>query len=116
MVGSMRSYSPEQGDIFLMELSPQAGTEMAGPHRVLVLSEKPFNVATGLFMACPITSKIKGSPFEVVVPSGLKAHGCVIASEVRTMDYIARNAKFMEKAPAILVDKVLDIVTTILGK
>ncbi|BCI65999.1 type II toxin-antitoxin system PemK/MazF family toxin [Acetobacter aceti] len=109
------AYAPERGDIFLLNLSPQAGSEMAGEHRVLVLSERAFNVGTGCFMACPITTKIKGSPFEVVIPSGLKAHGCVLASEVRTLDYIARGARFLEKAPASLIDDVTGLVATIIG-
>ncbi|MFH7812580.1 MULTISPECIES: type II toxin-antitoxin system PemK/MazF family toxin [Acetobacter] len=108
-------YAPERGDIFLLDLSPQAGSEMAGEHRVLVLSERNFNVGTGCFIACPITTKIKGSPFEVVIPLGLKTRGCVLASEVRTMDYIARNAKFIEKAPATLIDNVTALISTIIG-
>lgn len=108
-------YAPERGDIFLLDLSPQAGSEMAGEHRVLVLSERNFNVGTGCFIACPITTKIKGSPFEVVIPSELKTHGCVLASEVRTMDYIARKARFIEKAPATLIDNVTALISTIIG-
>lgn len=108
-------YAPDRGDIFLLDLSPQAGSEMAGEHRVLVLSERNFNVGTGCFIACPITTKIKGSPFEVVIPLELKTRGCVLASEVRTMDYIARNAKFIEKSPSNLIVDVTAIVSVILG-
>jgi hypothetical protein len=46
----------------------------------------------------PITTKIRGSPLEVQIPRGLKAHDCVVASELRTMDYLVRPARFMEKA------------------
>lgn len=41
------SYTPGRGDIILIELSPQAGREMAGEHLAIVLSEQAFNVATG---------------------------------------------------------------------
>lgn len=109
------SYAPERGDIILIEMSPQAGSEMAGPHRALVLSEQRFSVATGWVVACPITSKIKGSPFEVQVPRGLEAHGCVVASELRTMDYLARRAKFMEKAPRLLLEQVQAIACATIG-
>ena len=51
---------------------------MKGEHRVIVLSEAEFNIATGWVVACPITTKIKGSPFEVQIPRGLKAVGCVV--------------------------------------
>jgi mRNA interferase MazF len=109
------AYSPERGDIILIELSPQAGTEMAGAHRAIVLSEQSFNVATGWVVVCPITTKIKGSPFEVQIPKGLKALGCVIASELRTMDYLARRAKFMEKAPLSLLQQVQAIACATIG-
>jgi len=67
------AYAPDRGDIILLDLSPQAGTEMAGERRAIVLSERNFSVATGWVVVCPITTKIKGSPFEVQIPPGLKA-------------------------------------------
>jgi len=109
------AYAPERGDIILIEMSPQAGREMAGEHRAIVLSEQVFSVATGWVVACPITTKIKGSPFEVQIPKGLKAHGCVVASELRTMDYLARRARFMEKAPMLLVQQVQAIACATIG-
>ena len=108
-------YTPERGDIILIELSPQAGTEMAGEHRALVLSEQAFSVATGWVVVCPITTKIKGSPFEVQIPRGLKAVGCVVASELRTMDYLIRRAKFMEKGPLELLQQVQAIACATIG-
>ena len=108
-------YAPDRGDIILIDLSPQAGTEMRGEHRIIVLSEQAFSVATGYVVGCPITTKIKGSPFEVQVPRGLKTNGCVVASELRTMDYIARRARFMEKAPLHLLQAVQAIACATIG-
>jgi len=109
------AYAPERGDIILIELSPQAGSEMAGEHRAIVLSERAFSVATGWVVVCPITTKIKGSPFEVQIPRGMKAHGCIVASELRTMDYLARRARFMEKAPRNLIQQVQAIACATIG-
>lgn len=109
------AYDPERGDIVLINWSPQAGTEMKDSHRAIVLSERAFNVATGWIVACPITTKIKGSPFEVAIPPSMKAHGCVVASELRTMDYLTRGAKFMERAPRQLVQAVQAIACATLG-
>ena len=109
------AYAPDRGDIILIELSPQAGTEMAGQHRAIVLSEQAFSIATGWVVVCPITTEIKGSPLEVPIPRGLKAHGCVVASELRTMDYLVRRARFMEKAPRSLVEQVQAIACATLG-
>ncbi len=88
---------------------------MAGPHRCIVLSEARFSVATGYAVVCPITTKIKGSPFEVQLPAGLKASGCILASEIRTIYYLARAAKFMERAPSRTTQQVQAIVAAILG-
>jgi mRNA interferase MazF len=66
-------------------------------------------------VVCPVTTKIKGSPFEVPLPRGLKAVGCVVASEIRTMDYLARRAKFLEKAPLSLVHQVQAIACATIG-
>lgn len=110
------AYAPDRGDIVLMNLSPQAGSEMAGEHRCIVLSEAPYSIATGYAVVSPITTKLKGSPFEVQIPPGLKAKGCVIASEIRTVDYMARGTRFLEKTPRALVDQVLDIACAILGR
>ena len=109
------AYAPERGDIILIELSPQAGTEMAGEHRAIVLSEQAFSVATGWVVVCPITTKIKGSPFEVQVPRGLRTVGCVVASDLRTMDYLARHARFIEKASLDLLQKVQAIACATIG-
>jgi len=111
----MTPYTPERGDIVLIEFSPQAGTEMSGDHRAIVLSERSFSVATGWLVACPITTKVKGSPFEVQIPPGLKAKGCVVASEIRTMDYLVRRTRYMEKAPVPLLQKVLAIACATIG-
>ena len=111
----MKAYAPARGDIVLIDFSPQAGTEMAFEHRAIVLSEAAFSIATGWVVVCPITTKIKGSPFEVPLPRGLKAHGCVVASELRTLDYMARRARFLEKAPVSLIQSVQAIACATIG-
>ena len=37
-----------RGDIILIELFPQAGSEMAGQHRVIVLSEQAYRLGRGV--------------------------------------------------------------------
>lgn len=111
----MAPYTPERGDFCLIQLSPQAGSEMAGEHRIMVLSTAAFSTATGYVVGCPVTTKIKGSPFEVVIPRGSKTHGCVVASEIRTMDYLARNARFIDRAPVATVRQVQAIAQAIIA-
>jgi mRNA interferase MazF len=113
--GRGRVYTPARGDILYTNFSPQAGHEMSGQHPCIVLSEERFSVATGLMVVCPITSKVKGSPFEVVLPAQLKIKGCVVASEIRTHDYLARGIRFVEKAPVACLQSVQAIACAVLG-
>jgi hypothetical protein len=46
---------------------------------------------------------VKGSPFEVVLLPQLSTKGCVVTSDVRTQDYLARGVQFIEKAPERIV-------------
>ena len=50
-----------------------------------------------LAVCCPITSNIKGYPFEVVV-SGQKIKGAVFSDHLKNLDWKIRKAKFVEKA------------------
>jgi mRNA interferase MazF len=65
------NYIPNRGDIVWLNFTPQAGHEQMGTRPALVLSPERYNKKTGLAVCCPITSNIKGYPFEVVV-SGKK--------------------------------------------
>jgi mRNA interferase MazF len=46
---------------------------------------------------CPITSKQKGYPFEVSV-DGNTAKGVILADQVKSLDWRAREARFEERA------------------
>ena len=60
-----RDYIPDAGDIVWMDFDPQAGHEQAGHRPALVLSPAVYNGRIGLLLCCPMTTKIKGYPFEV---------------------------------------------------
>src|SRR5690606_4349177 len=87
--------------------TPHAGTEQAGTRPALVLSPQNFNIATGLILACPITNKGKGSRFEVALPRGTGVTGYVLADQMRSLDWIARNAAFKARTtPEVLWEVV----------
>ena len=67
----MPRYVPSRGDIVWLNFNPQAGHEQAGKRPAIVLSPKEYNKKTSLIIGCPITSKIKGYPFEVDIPEEL---------------------------------------------
>ena len=45
----------------------------------MVLSPAAYNSKVGLALLCPIPTRIKGYPFEVLLPEGLKINGAVLS-------------------------------------
>ena len=91
---SKGAYIPERGDAVWITLDPQAGHEQAGHRPALVVSPKSYNGKVGLALLCPITSAIKGYPFEVLVPAGLKTSGAILADHIRNIDWKFRRAEY----------------------
>jgi len=80
-----RRYVPRRGDIVWLSFTPQAGHEQAGRRPALVLSPSAYNRKVGLALFCPVTSRVKGYPFEVTVPKGLSVAGVVLADQVKSL-------------------------------
>jgi mRNA interferase MazF len=100
-------YIPDAGDVVWLDFAPQAGHEQAGRRPALILSPSGYNAAAGLALCCPITSRVKNYPFEVAVAPapGYQLNGVVLADQVRSIDYRARNAhKFAEVTAACALD------------
>ena len=108
------AYQPERGDFVYLDFTPQAGTEQAGRRPALVLSPRDFNTATGLAVVCPITNTDTGSRFEVRLPRGTKPTGVIPSHQFRTVDWIARDARFLSKANDELSWEVLGRIEAIL--
>ena len=107
---------PDKGDIVLLQFNPQQGHEQAGARPALVLTEKVYNEKTGLAIMCPITSKVKGYPFEIALPPRLKTEGVILADQVKNLDWRARQIKFIEKAPIDITLAVLNKLKLLLEK
>lgn len=107
-------YQPNRGDFVYLDFTPQAGTEQAGLRPALVLSPFDFNVGTGLAVVCPITTSTASGSFDVPVPRGAKLTGFILSHQMRTVDWIARNAKFHSKATEQTVLEVLARIEAIL--
>lgn len=86
----MAPYIPEAGDVVWLEFSPQAGHEQAGHRPAVVLSPAAYN-RIGLFLCCPLTTKVKGYPFEVTLSNDRKS--AALADQVKSLDWRARKAK-----------------------
>jgi mRNA interferase MazF len=79
-----------------------------------VISRAAYNRRTGLCVACPITSQVKGHPFEVVIPAGYPVTGVVLADHVRSISWVVRNVEIKGAAPAVVLDEVRAKITALI--
>jgi mRNA interferase MazF len=103
----VKTYVPSRGDVVFLQFNPQSGREQAGMRPALVLSPKQYNEKVGLLIACPVTSHAKGYPFEVILPKGCKTHGVILSDHLKSLDWKARAARFVEKVPTGVLDEVM---------
>jgi len=82
---------------------------------VLVLSTRRFSTLTGYALVAPITRTVRDWPFEVPIGPGQRISGVILADQARSVDFAARHARFLGKAPARLTDTVVERIATILA-
>lgn len=92
----MKTVIPERGDIILCDLSPTVGHEQFGRRPALVLSGSDINKLSGLVTVCPITSTHRNNFFEVKFATK-KTKGVVLTYHLRSIDYVARKVKVVDK-------------------
>lgn len=108
------AFVPERGDLVWLDFSPQAGHEQSGRRPAFVLSPRYYNAASGLALFCPITSRLKGYPFEVSLPASSPVQGLVLADQIKSLDWRARKARRIAPAPEAVVAEVLGKAQTLL--
>jgi len=114
--GEIMAYIPSRGDIVWLSFHPQAGHEQGGRRPALVLSPAAYNGKVGLAIFCPVTSQVKGYPFEVSIPAGLKIDGVVLSDQVKSLDWKARQAELICTLPPATVDEVFQKLNTLLDR
>jgi mRNA interferase MazF len=110
----INNFLPACGDIIWLDLSPRTGHEQSEHRPCIVLSHKSFSEKTNMCIICPITSKIKNLPYEIILDCP-KTKGAILPIHVRSIDLQARQAKFIEKAPLNIVQKTQDYVRVLVG-
>ena len=108
-------YVPSRGDIVWMSFTPQAGHEQAGHRPALVVSPRAYNAATSLALCCPITSQVKGYPFEVELPADGSVIGVVLADQIKSLDWRARQARFDCRSGNRVINEIVGKVSTLLA-
>jgi mRNA interferase MazF len=108
------AYIPDRGDLVWLNFNPQAGREQAKRRPAIVLSPLAYNGKVRLVLVCPITSKVKGYPFEVQLPSNLQVSGVILSDQIKSLDWQVREIEFIDKAPTLLVQEVVGKIKTLL--
>lgn len=85
-------YIPDSRDVVWLEFDPQAGHEQAGHRPALVISPASYNAKTGLMVCCPMTTRVKGHPFEVLANvDGVES--AILSDQVKSLDWRVRKAR-----------------------
>jgi mRNA interferase MazF len=111
---SRSAYCPERYDIVWLQFDPQQGREQAGRRPAFVLSPRKYNEIVRLCVVCPITSQVKGFPFEVVMPAGAITRGAVLSDQVKGLAWPERQSEFIETCPE-LAGPVLGRIKALIG-
>lgn len=99
--------APDRGDLVWLEIDPQAEHEPAGRRPALVISPSSYSSKVGSALFCPITSRVRDYPFEVILPEGGEVSGAVLADQIKSLDWRARKAERIAAAPSEVMREVL---------
>jgi len=109
-----REYVPDSGDLIWLDFTPQAGREQADRRPAVVLSTRSYNEKTSLAVVCPVTSQVKGYPFEVILPQGLRIRGAILSDHLKNLDWRQRQAEQAGKIPRAILEHVRARVAALL--
>lgn len=106
----IENYIPDRGDLVWLQFNLQSGHKQSGKRPALVLSPAQYNGKVGLAIFCPVTSKAKGYPLEVVIPQDLPIEGVILSDQIKSLDWQSRQVKFICRVPKETLDEVLSRV------
>ena len=109
----VRRYVPEAGDIVWLHFDPQAGHEQAGHRPAVVISPSSYNGKTGLMLCCPMTTQVKGYPFEVSIAG--RRSGVVLSDQIKSLDWLARKASRKGNVSPSELKLIREKATTLIG-
>jgi mRNA interferase MazF len=105
--------TPERGDIILCDFSPTSGHEQSGLRPALVLSGGDMNYLNKMITVCPITKSVRNNIFEVRFESK-KTKGVVLTYHMRSIDYVARKVKVVDKISDSVYREVVEKIKIII--
>ncbi len=112
---SAAPYVPDAGHLVWLTFDPQVGHEQGGRRPALVLSRRAYNERIGLAVVCPVTSRVKGYPFEVRLLDTDGVTGVVLSDQVKSLDWRGRRAEYAGTAGETVLTEVREKVRPLLG-
>lgn len=100
-------YIPDRGDLVWLDFDPQAGHEHSGRRPAFVISPKSYNKKTRLMLCCPVTTQVKGYPFEVAVEGVTGVRGVILADQVKSLAWLVRRAEKRGKVTSEVLEEVV---------
>jgi len=107
-----RRFVPDRGDIVWLDFNPVRGHEQGGRRPALVLSTREYNAIAKLAIVCPVTSHIKGYPFEIPFKTK-NISGVILADHVRNVDWVERHADKIGTVSEAVMTEVQEYITKI---
>ena len=108
-----RAYIPDRGDVVWLDFNPVRGHEQSGRRPALVISSEKYNAKSGLALVCPITSQVKGYPFEVTFKTKA-VHGVILADQIRGIDWREHNAEKIGTVTEAVITEVQGYVNRLI--
>jgi len=109
------AYVPARGDLVWLQFNPQAGHEQAGHRPAVVISPSAYNRRVGLAVCCPVTSRVRGYPFEVLLPQGLGIEGAILSDQLKSLDWRVRKARRIGSVPADVLQETVGKILALVG-
>ncbi|WPY01514.1 Type II toxin-antitoxin system PemK/MazF family toxin (plasmid) [Candidatus Trichorickettsia mobilis] len=110
----MVNYTPEKGDIVWIDFEPQKGREIAKKRPAIVLSPSNYNIKSQLALFVPITSSVKGYPFEVLINYN-DIKGAILCDQIRSMDWKERKVTKITRLDKKILNEVLSRIRLLLS-
>jgi mRNA interferase MazF len=109
------NYIPDRGEVAWLELNFEDTTQAKKERKpAIIISPKAYNERTGLVIICPIKGKVKGYPFEVLIPDNMKITGVILADQVKSVNWKTRNIEYICKLPEEKFFEILSKLLTLL--
>jgi len=102
------------GQIIKVDFNPQTGHEQGGVRPAVVMSNNFCIARISTVFVCPITNTKKSYPTHVKLDERTKTTGEILCEQMRAVDLQNRYYEYIEDLPLDLLERVRDIVATLI--